>query len=138
MELLGYISTADVNSLISIYPNLPSDASEKAYRLRFMRWKCPTLPKEFDELYLGDEENVKRRINPLIVSAIKRPILTYMNAIMIILFADGHLSEDDIVKYLLSYKTNIIKRWIDVDGREKSKTFPFHGMNILLSAGCSC
>lgn len=115
MELLGYISTADVNSLIQIYPNLPSDTSEKAYRLRFMRWKCPTLPKEFDALYMGDEIEVKKRVNALIMSAIKRPILTYMNAIMIILFYDNHLSEEDLVKYLSAYKTNIIKRWIDVD-----------------------
>lgn len=115
MELPGYISTADVNSLISIYPNVPSDVSEKAYRLRFMHHVCQSLPKEFDLLYLGDEIEVKKRINALIISITKRPIMTYMNAIMIILFADGHLSEDDLVKYLLSYKVNIIKRWINAD-----------------------
>jgi hypothetical protein len=76
-----------------------------------MRYVASMLPEEFEKYYLGDPEEVSKQVNTLLLS-LYEPILTFLDACMIILFYDGYLCIKDFITFLETRNENHLLMWL--------------------------
>lgn len=84
---------------------------DKETKCKFMRYIAPMLSDEFEKYYLGDPEEVSKRVNTLFLS-LYEPILTFLDACMILLFYDGYLDMEDFITFLTMRSENHLLIWL--------------------------
>lgn len=111
MNLLPVVDSYESENLEKLVSRNPGE-TEIAFRLRVMKLLTNSLPREFDQLYLGDDAEIKKKIRALISSHQNQQTYTRLDAIIILLFFDDKISFDNFVLFLTSRDTEYLSRWL--------------------------